>query len=269
MTGAAFVAGAACGSCSVQIKTIRLFLVSSAEVLQPALVCTVCSTAKLVGLLSLMMVSVPLRCELHASIVAGLNPPPSVPPSRGSVASTLPSPAFTTTQTLGFAHMANRRWFFTSRPRPPGSPALSPRSYLVMSFMALTSTTAIFFSFSTSAYNFPWPSLWACSIAPPTSIVPTTDPSFGSITVMRGGVNGHAVAANIGDGTDVFVAVQIEHEGVSAARHINAPGVVVGIDIINAAGAHELGGGEHLVRGVGLGEDVAGQQAEARHGQNA
>src|SRR5208282_539440 len=77
----AFVIGAGAGAPgrrSVQIKTITLFLVSSEEVLQPVLVCTVCSTTKFVGLLSLMMVSVPLRCELHASIVAGLNPPPSV-----------------------------------------------------------------------------------------------------------------------------------------------------------------------------------------------
>ena len=69
--------------------------------MQPDLVGTVCSTAKLVGLLSLMMVSVPSRCELNASIVAGLNPPPSVPLPMGSVASTLPSSAFTTTQTSG------------------------------------------------------------------------------------------------------------------------------------------------------------------------
>src|SRR5712664_3162477 len=34
---------------------------------------------------------------------------------------------------------AKRMWFFTSRPSPPGSPALSPRSYLVSTFMALTS----------------------------------------------------------------------------------------------------------------------------------
>src|ERR1017187_7379126 len=102
------VADPACGARSVQIKTIWLCLVSSEQVLQPCLVCTVCDTAKLVGLLSLMMVSVPSRCELNASIVAGLNPPPSVPLPRGSVASTLPSSAFTTTQTLGLAHMANR-----------------------------------------------------------------------------------------------------------------------------------------------------------------
>ena len=83
---------------------------------------------------------------------------------------------------------------------------------------------------------------------------------------MRGGINRHAVAADVGDGADVFVAVQIEHEGVVAARHINAPAVVVGIDIISAAVAHELLSVEHFVRGVGLGEDVAGQQADSRHG---
>jgi hypothetical protein len=51
----AFVAGACVGAPgmrSVQIKTIRLFFVSSDEVLQPALVSTVCSSAKLVGLFS-------------------------------------------------------------------------------------------------------------------------------------------------------------------------------------------------------------------------
>ena len=88
-------------------------------------------------------------------------------------------------------------------------------------------------------------------------------------TVMRFGINGHAMTAEVGDGADVFVAVQIEHESIAAARHINASGVVVGIDIINAAVAHELGGVEHLVRGGGLGENIAGQQADSRHGEDA
>ena len=88
-------------------------------------------------------------------------------------------------------------------------------------------------------------------------------------TVMRCGVNGHAVTADVGDGADVFVAVQVEYKCRAAARHINAPGVVVGIDIINAAVAHELGGVENLVRGAGLGENIAGQQADSRHGQDA
>ena len=82
---------------------------------------------------------------------------------------------------------------------------------------------------------------------------------------MRGGVNGHAVAADVGDGADVFVAVQIEHERISAARHINAPGIVIGIDIINAAAAHELGGVEHFVRRVGLlGQRIVRDAAEGR-----
>jgi hypothetical protein len=38
--------GVACGARSVQIKTIRLFLESNEEVLQPCLVSTVCSTAQ-------------------------------------------------------------------------------------------------------------------------------------------------------------------------------------------------------------------------------
>src|SRR5580700_2854223 len=94
-------AAAAPGMRSVQTVTMTLFLVSSDDVLQPVLVCTVCSTAKLVGLLSLMMVSVPSRCELQASIVAGLKPPPSVPLPRGRVVMTLPVSAFTMTQTFG------------------------------------------------------------------------------------------------------------------------------------------------------------------------
>ena len=81
---------------------------------------------------------------------------------------------------------------------------------------------------------------------------------------MRLGVNRHAVAADVGDGTDVFVAVQIKDESVCAAGDINATAIIVGIDIINAAVAHELGGVEHLVRGVGLGEGVAGQQTDAK-----
>jgi len=34
---------------------------------------------------------------------------------------------------------------------------------------------------------------------------------------MRGGVNGHAVTADVGDGTDVFVTVQIENKRLRAA----------------------------------------------------
>ena len=55
-----------------------------------------------------MMVSVPSRWELKASIVFGSNPPPSVPAPMGRVFSTLPVSALTTTQTLGSTHMANK-----------------------------------------------------------------------------------------------------------------------------------------------------------------
>ena len=57
------------------------------------LVCTVCSTSKLVGLVSLMTVSVPSPCELNASIVAGLKAAPSTPPPIGRAARILPSSA--------------------------------------------------------------------------------------------------------------------------------------------------------------------------------
>src|SRR5260221_8629189 len=95
---------------------MRSFFESSEDVLQPGLVCTVCSTSKLVGLLSLMMVRVPSRCELKASMVLGLKPPPSVPLPMGSVARIVPLSAPRTTQMPGLAHMAKRMWFFTSGP---------------------------------------------------------------------------------------------------------------------------------------------------------
>ena len=84
--------------------------------------------------------------------------------------------------------------------------------------------------------------------------------------MMRSGVNGHAATVDVGDGADVFVRVQIEYKRRTAAWDIDAPAIVVGIDIINAAVAHELGGVEDFVRSVGLGENVAGQQADSRHG---
>src|SRR5205823_437204 len=93
--GAAAVSafGGEVGEGSVVIRTIWFFFVSSVQVLARDLVCTVCSTSKLVGLVSLIMVSVPSPCELKASMVAGLNPPLSVPRPMGSVARILPSSA--------------------------------------------------------------------------------------------------------------------------------------------------------------------------------
>ena len=44
------------------------------------------------------------------------------------------------------------------------------------------------------------------------------------------------------------MAVQIENERLSAARDINAAAIVVGIDIVNAAGSHDLNSIEHSVR---------------------
>jgi len=61
------------------------------------------------------------------------------------------------------------------------------------------------------------------------------------------------------------VVVEAEHERIAAARHINAPGVVVGINVINAAAPHELCGIEHLIWRVRLSESVAGEQTDARH----
>ena len=63
------------GAGSVVINRIRLFWVSKVQVLARDLVCTVCSTSKLVGLFSLMMVSVPSPCELKASRVFGRKQP--------------------------------------------------------------------------------------------------------------------------------------------------------------------------------------------------
>ena len=80
------------------IKMIWLFLVSKVQVLARDFVCTVCATSKLVGLFSLMMVNVPSPCELNASMVAGLNPPLSVPLPIGKVPRILPSSAFKMTQ---------------------------------------------------------------------------------------------------------------------------------------------------------------------------
>ena len=65
-----------------------------------------------------------------------------------------------------------------------------------------------------------------------------------------------------------FLLRQVPHVGnqYRARGYCNEAGVVVGLDIINAAAAHELLSVEHLVRGVGLGETVAGQQADSHHG---
>ena len=93
---------------SVVIKMMAFFLVSSVQVLARDLVCTVCVTSKLVGLFSLMIVRVPSPWELNASMVFGLNPPPSVPLPIGKVARIFPSSALSTTQVEGLWHMAKR-----------------------------------------------------------------------------------------------------------------------------------------------------------------
>ena len=58
---------------------------------------SVCSTAKLVGLFSLMNVIVPPLSALMASMVAGLNATVSTPTPVGSVVMILPFSAFTIT----------------------------------------------------------------------------------------------------------------------------------------------------------------------------
>src|ERR1051326_3619510 len=63
------VADAAAGAGSVVIKMIWFLLASSVQVLARDLVRTLCSTSKLVGLFSLMIVNVPSPWELNASMV--------------------------------------------------------------------------------------------------------------------------------------------------------------------------------------------------------
>ena len=67
------------------MRRILFVFVSNVEVLAPIIVCTVCSTSKLVGLFSFTMVSVPSPCELNASIVDALKTAPSTPAPMGNV----------------------------------------------------------------------------------------------------------------------------------------------------------------------------------------
>src|SRR5581483_9692140 len=60
-------------------------LESSAKVLAPTMVGSVCSTSKLVGLVSLIKVIVPANSALIASLVAGLNATVSTPAPVGRV----------------------------------------------------------------------------------------------------------------------------------------------------------------------------------------
>ena len=54
--------------------------------------------------------------------------------------------------------------------------------------------------------------------------------------------------AGVGDGTDGFERVQVKDENLTPARNIDSAAVIVGINIVNPAGAHELGGFDNLVR---------------------
>ena len=58
---------------SEAIKMTWFVLVSSEQVLAPGMVSTVCSTSKVFGSVSLMIVSLPSPVETKASIVFGLN----------------------------------------------------------------------------------------------------------------------------------------------------------------------------------------------------
>src|SRR5580700_2465391 len=108
--GAGLTGAGGGGPYSAVISRIRLVLLSSVKVLAPTGVATVCSTAKLVGLFSLMTVRVPSPCELKASIVLGLKVAPSTPVPIGSVARIFPVSAFRITMLAGLRHAAKRMW---------------------------------------------------------------------------------------------------------------------------------------------------------------
>ena len=76
----------------------------------------------------MMIVSVPLPCELNASIVAGLNTAPSELPASGRLARILPSSALRMTHIAGSRQQAKRMRFFTSSARPAGVLALLLKS---------------------------------------------------------------------------------------------------------------------------------------------
>src|SRR5208282_4687663 len=78
---------------AVMVSTWFVF-VSRARVLAHGMVVSVCSTAKLVGLFSLMNVMVPPPSALIASIVAELNATVSTPSPVGKVVRMLPLSAF-------------------------------------------------------------------------------------------------------------------------------------------------------------------------------
>ena len=71
-----------------------------------------------------MTLSVPLPCELKASMVRGLKTAPSLLPARGRVVMILPSTALRITQVgvppLPPRHIAKRMWFLVSMARPAG-----------------------------------------------------------------------------------------------------------------------------------------------------
>src|ERR1019366_145114 len=124
--GGAVGAGGAANS--AVISRMLLVLLSRVRVLARTGVVTVCSTTKVVGLFSLITVSVPSPCELKASMVAGLKTAPSVPAPRGRAAMNLPSSALSITMFAGLRQATKRMWFLTSKARPAGVPPLSPSS---------------------------------------------------------------------------------------------------------------------------------------------
>src|SRR5579871_1705652 len=84
-------AGVVGAAYSAAIRRIRPVFASIVIVFAPGIVLRFCSTSKVVGLVSLMIVSVPSPCELNASPVLGLKPAPSVPRPIGRSARYLPS----------------------------------------------------------------------------------------------------------------------------------------------------------------------------------
>ena len=66
-------------------------------------------------------------------------------------------------------------------------------------------------------------------------------------TVVRRRIDGDTMTTDVGDAADVIVLIEVKDVGVATTGHINAALIVIGIDIVNAASAHKLGGIQNLV----------------------
>ena len=118
------------GANSADISKMWFVFRSIVSVLATGMVVRFCSTTKLVGLFSLITVSVPSLCELNASIVDGLNTAPSVPAPIGTVVMILPSLALRITIVWGLRQATNRTWLFALSASPAHVPPLPTRSYV-------------------------------------------------------------------------------------------------------------------------------------------